>query len=422
MTRENTVSVLQRIQRRYQEIRWTKGKRIAVIAAILVLISVFFLLNGKDSGGVETMTIEPQNYQEKLVAVGQLQLADETTLVSEVTGEVATVGAEEGDIISEGSIIIFINDTDQDYQLEQKKADYENADAQYRHLVDFDYAAAKEDLNSQTSKKEDAQKSYDDASQLYQQGAISESDYQQYKVDYEAALAAWNTSKLKVQSLNESGSLRNASYAQLQSAKSSYEKAQNDQKKYHITVPWDSVLLKAYVNAHDRVQAGDALADIGKAGSYHVVTELDEKYFPYLTKGMNASISLGDPGANKSSEGVVEGITPKINSDTGTFTASIALPAEFPYQASDLTVNIEIVLKEQKDGITIPQQYLIDQSSFVYLYLDGKAVKTQIRYEAGPSSKLIVTEGLKKGDVIILPGNLVHDGASVKISKGAGAS
>lgn len=422
MTKENNGSVLQRIQRKYQEIKWTKGKRIAVIATIMVIITGLFLLNGKSSGVVEAITLEPQDYQDKLVAVGQLQLTDETTLVSEVTGEVVTVGAEEGDIISAGSIIIFINDADQDYQLEQKKADYENADAQYRHLVDYDYAAAKEDLISQTSKKEDAQKSYDSAAQLYQQGAISESDYQQYKVDYEAALAAWNTAKLKVQSLNESGSLRNASYSQLQSAKSSYEKAQNDQKKYHITVPWDSVLLKAYVNAHDRVQAGDILADIGKAGSYHVETELDEKYFPYLSKGMKASISLGDPGASGASEGVVEGITPKINSDTGTFTASIALPAEFPYQASDLTVNIEIVLKEQKDAIVIPQQYLIDQSSDVYLYQDGKAVKTQIQYEAGPSSRLLVTEGLKKGDVLILPGNSVHDGASVKISKEAGAS
>ena len=79
----------------------------------------------------------------------------------------------------------------------------------------------------------------------------------------------------------------------------------------------------------------------------------------------------------------------------------------------------EDVLKEQKNAIVIPGQYLIDQSSYVYRYENGKAVKTKIKYEAGPSTRLLVTEGLKNGDVIIMPEASVYDGADVKISKGA---
>jgi multidrug efflux pump subunit AcrA (membrane-fusion protein) len=403
-------------------INWTKRKRLAVTGLVIAVIFVFFLLNGKNGAEAEAMTVEPQKYEEKIIAVGQLQLAKETTLVSEVDGEIQTIGADEGSVISAGSVIISIRNTDLDFELEQKKAGYENADAQYQHLQEYDYAAAKGDLAGLTTKKDQAKKAYDAAGALYQQGAISQIDYLNYKADYETSLASWNAAKLKVASLGEGGALRSSSAAQLESARVSYESALNDQKKYQIAVPWNSVLLKTYVGEHDYVRPGDRLADIGEAGSSHVFTELDEKYFPYLSKGMKAVISVGDPGTADGTEGYVDVISPKINADTGTFEVKIGLPDKFPYLASDLTVNVEILIKEQENAIVISDRYLADKDGSVYLYRNGKAVKTSIRYEKGPSSNLLVTEGLKAGDTIIRPDSSVKDGKAVKINKRGGAS
>lgn len=400
----------------------TRKKLIAVAGFAVPVILAVFLLSGKNGNEVEAITVRLQKYEEKIVAVGQLQLAKETTMISEVSGEIKAIGAEDGDVIPAGSVIISIDDTDRDFQLEQKKAGFENAKAQYQHLLDFDYAAAKEDLAGQTSKKDQAKQSYEAAAELYQQGAMSKIDYMKYKADYEAAAASWNTAKLKVQSLEEGGALRSSTYAQLQSAQASYESALNDQQKYHITAPWTAVVLKTYINEHDYVQPGDQLADIGEAGSYHVVADLDEKYYPYLSKGMKAMISVGDLGKSDEMEGSVEVISPKINSDTGTFQVKIGVPEDFPYLASDLTVNVEIMIEEKENAIVIPGQYLIDGDSGVYLYRNGKAVKTMIQYKTGPSSNLLVTEGLKEGDTVIKPYPFVEDGEAVKISKGVGVS
>lgn len=401
---------------------WTGRKLIAVIGPVIAVVLVLFLLNGKSSGREEAMTIRLQKYEEKIIAAGQLQLAKETTLIAEVSGEVKAIGAEEGDVVSAGSILISIDDSDRGFQLEQKKAGYENADAQYQHLLDFDYATAKEDLTGKASKRDQAKKAYDAAVELYGQGAISQLDYLEYKADYEAVLAEWNSAKLKVTSLEEGGALRSSSYAQMQSARASYESALNDQKKYQIAAPWDTVLLNTYVNEHDYVRQGDRLADIGEAGSFHVVTELDEKYFPYLSKGSKATIYAGDPGKSEGTEGIIDVISPKINSDTGTFKVRIGLPDEFPYLASDLTVNVEIFLREKDNAIVIPDRYLIGRESSVYLYRNGKAQKVHIEYETGPSANLLVTAGLKEGDVIIMPNPSVQDGKTVKISKGVEGS
>ncbi len=404
------------------KIHWTKKKVLAIAFALLVLVFVFFLLEKNNSDGAESMTIQLQKYDERIVAVGQLQLTKETTLVSEISGEVIAVAAKEGDTVSAGAIIITIADLDRDYQLEQKKADYLDADAQYKHLIEYDYIAAKEDLNRLAYQKEQEQKSYDAAASLYAEGALSESEYLEYQSSYKAIVAQWNTAKLKVQALAEGGTLRTSAYSQMQSAQAIYDSALKDGEKYTISAPWNSVLLKAYVSQHDYVQPGDALADIGEAGNYHVVTELDEKYFPYLIKGMKATISLGDGGNGGDAEGSVDVITPKINEETGTFQVLISLPKEFPYQASDLTVNVEIQIEEKEDAVVIPQQYVIAKESSVYLYQNGKAVKTEIQYESGISSDVLVKEGLNEGDVIIRPGVGIEDGKTLEISKGDGAS
>lgn len=406
----------------WKRLNWTTRKLFALAALVIAFLLVFFLWNGKNGVKTETITIQPQKYEEKIIAVGQLRLEKETSLISEVSAEIQTVGAAAGDIVPAGTLIIALNHTDEDFQLEQKKAGYENADAQYQHLLNFDYVTAKGDLNSLTSKKDQAKKAYDAAEELYRQGAMSQVDNLEYKADYEAALADWNAARLKVESLGAGGALRSAAAAQLQSAKASYESALNDQQKYQITVPWDSVILKTYVNEHDYVRQGDRLADIGEAGSSYVIAELDEKYFPYLSKGMKALISVGDPGSADGADGYLNIISPKINNDTGTFEVRIGLPDQFQYMASDLTVNVEILIKEKENAVVIPDRYLIGQEASVYLYKNGKAVKTAIRYERGPSSNLLVSGGLRKGDIIIRPDSSVKDGMAVRIGKGGGAS
>lgn|GEM_PF-955300 len=407
---------------RLKMLNWTKKKKLALGIVILALVFIPFLLGRNNSTASEAIVIQPQKYTEKIVAAGQLQLSKETTLVSEVSGQIEHVGASVGDTISAGSVIISIDNSDQSFQLEQKKANYEDAAAQYQNLIESDYSSAKDALKSSESKKDQAKKSYDAAVSLFQEGAITQIDYMNYKTEYETALGEWNAAKLKAQTLGDGGSLRTSSYSKLQSAKAIYENALADQGKYQITAPWNSVLLKTYVNERDYVQPGSTLADVGEAGSYQIVTELDEKYFPYISKGMKAVISLGDNGKIGETEGSVDVITPKINEDTGTFEVRIGLPAKFPYLASDLTVNIEILLKERENAIVISDQYLVQNEDYVYLYKNGKAVKTAIKYEAGPSAKLLVTDGLKKGDIVIKPSASVQDGVSVKIQKGVEAS
>ncbi len=397
--------------------KWTK-KKIALLGIILLLlISSFFLFGGGKSDS-EYIKVKEQKYAEKIVAVGQLGMENQTQIISQVSGEIDYIGAKEGETVSAGALIISIYNSEQGFQTEQKNTTYLDVKEQYKSLIEYDYILAKEDFNRAALIKQQAEKAYTDAQTLYREGAISKDSLDDYQLTYESALNQLSAANLKFQAMGPGGSKRDSLYYKLENAKSVYESAVEDESKYKIMTNWDSVILGAYVQVNDTVKPGDVLLDIGQAKSYTVIAELDEKYFLYVTKGMKVDINIeGQQGATPL-KGEISIITPKINKNTGTFQIIIKLLSDIDFNASDLTVNLKIALTEKTNVIVIPDQYLIGNENFVFLYKNGKANKTEVVIERGPSSNIIVKKGLAEGDIVILPSDLIKDGASVKLKKG----
>lgn len=400
--------------------KWIAGG----VAVIIVAAAAFFI--GNMEKGIDAIKVESAPYTEKIVAVGQLGLAQETTLVAEVSGTVREITIQEGSTLTAGSVLIRIDEGDLAYQLEEREAVYLDSAAQYNTLISFEYASAKAEFERLTSLKTQAEAAYQDSQKLYNEGAIARTLMLNTKSTYESALSQWTTAKLRLEALGPGGSLRSAGASRLQGAEAQYNKAKDNADNYRIAVPWDAVVLKTYVAVGDLVQPGQTLADIGGTGGFMVAAELDEKYFPYLAKGLPVCIFVGEDRAGLV-KGSIENITPQINPNTGTFPIAIALPDDFPYQASNLTVNLEITLREIKNAIQIPSAYLMRETdevtgSYVFVYQKGSAERRAVKTEAGLSSFVLITEGLSEGDIVLSPAGGLSDGDRVNKYKEAGAS
>ncbi len=413
-------SIKQKVGNRFliiKNIKWTK-KKIALLGIIgfLLIISFFMFSGGKSES--EYIKVKEQNYAEKIVAVGQLGMENQTQIVSQVNGEIDYIGAKEGETVSAGELIISIYNSEQGFQTEQKNTTYLDVKEQYNSLIEYDYVLAKEDFNKASLIKQQAEKAYKDAQILYNEGAISKNSLDDYQLTYQTALNQLSAANLKMQAMGPGGSKRDSLYYKLENAKSVYESAVVDESKYKIKTNWDSIILGSYAQVNDIVKPGDVLLDIGQAKSYTVIAELDEKYFLYVTKGMKVDITIEGQQQADPLKGEISIITPKINKNTGTFQIIIKLLSDIEFNASDLTVNLKISLTEQTKAIVIPDQYLIGGEDFVFVYKNGKANKTEVVIERGPSSNVIVRKGLVDGDIVILPTDLITDGASVTLKKG----
>lgn len=397
--------------------KWTKKK--IMVGAIIGLLIIFFFIffNGKNVGA-DYMKVTEQDYVEKIVAVGQLGMENQTSVVAQVSGKIESIGADPGETVSAGSILISIENLDQKSLTDQKKSNYLDVLEQYNSLVDYDYILAKEDYNRVTLLKQQAQQAYRDAQTLYSEGAISKDSLDTYQNNFESAQNQWSAATLKVEAMGPGGSKRNSLYYKMENAKSIYDSSVEDEGKYKIKSNWDAVLLASYYQVNDTVKPGDLLMDIGQAGAYSAIAELDEKYFLYITKGMPANLTVEGQDKANILKGEIRVITPKVNKNTGTFQVNIKLMSPIEIQASDLTVNIEIILKETPKATVLPKQYLIGDAPSVFVYKGGKALQTKVELERGPSSNVIITKGLKAGDIVLLPSDTMKDGDSVKLKKG----
>lgn len=417
MNLKNFGSKLRELSSFVKNIKWSR-KKIVITSAVLLLLIASFLLFGENKGGADYIKATKGPYAEKIVAVGQMGMENQTSIISQVSGKVNLVGGSEGETVSKGSLLISLTNSDQESQKDQKESAYLDAQEQYDALVQYDYVLAKQELSRAELSMTQAQKNYQDAQLLYEEGAISKNSLVDYELAYQSAQLQGSTAKMKLESLGPSGTKRNSSLYKLESAKSTYESALLDEGKYKIVADWDAVILGAYVNQGDTVKSGDLLLDVGQDETYTVLADLDEKYFRYVAKGMKADINLDGQSKSEKLEGEISVVSPKINKNTGTFQVEIKILSKIPYHASDLTVNIEIILKQTENAIVIPKQYLLENEASLYVYKNGKAKRIEVEIEKGPSSNVIVKSGVKEGDTVLLPAPGVSDGQPVSLKKG----
>lgn len=342
---------------------------LVIIPLIIIVSAAFIILNRPEP--VEVLAIKEQPYSEKIIAVGQLKPEQETTLIAEVSGTIKSFVGAEGDIISSGTVLVEIEN--------QIRSEYDSASTEYSRL---------------RSLFSTAQTDYNNAKALFDVGAISQMELTAKQNAVQSVLSQQKAAKLQL------------------------EIAADNTGKYRVTVPWDSVLLKAYVASGDYVSIGQSLADLGSSKGYQVVADLDEKYFPVVKEGLPVLISVGDNREQFRSE--IESITPQINTETGMFQVRVSLSEQFPYQASNLTVDLEFLLMEKDRAIVIPEKYLLsgadfpaNNAGFVLLLENEKVKKQPIQITAGFSNNILITEGLKEGDLLLFPGDGFKEGDSV---------
>jgi membrane fusion protein (multidrug efflux system) len=350
-------------------------KKTVMVAALFFLILMAFIFAAfflTRPAPVEAYRVTEKPYAEKIIAVGQLGLEQETTLVAEVNGTVKNVSIKEGDILSSGLLLIEIEN--------QVTLESESAQSEYNRLS----------LLTSSTRLD-----YDNAQILYREGALSRTELNNKKMAYETALSQMKAAQLQLQI------------------------AQDNMGKYQIRIPWDSVLLKAYVEPGDYVRIGDSLAEIGSVGNYRILAELDEKYYPIVEKGMPVTISVGE-GHMGETRGEISSITPQINPNTGTFEIKIQVPSGFPYLASNLTVNLEILLVEKENALVIPQNFLLSEGKtagkgqgFVLRYEEGLARKIPVEIDSGFGSNVLITKGLQNGNLLLSPATGLIDGDRV---------
>ena len=197
--------------------------------------------------------------------------------------------------------------------------------------------------------------------------------------------------------------------AQLQAA---LDLARRQLAQYTVRSPISGLVLSRGVEAGQLVDPQTQMFTVADTSELFVEADVDESFSAYIREGLDAL--LLPVGATQPHAGSVVFASPVVDSATGgrririAFAESMALPV-------GLTVNASVIVDETDNALSLSRRAILTEGarSFVLRVENGIAVERAVSFLDWPADRVMVTEGLAAGDVVILDPETVEPGALV---------
>lgn len=337
------------------------------IISALLLSGMLILLSSCSSGdvkqdvttertvAVKTQVIAPVNRQITKTFTGSLQGEKQAVLYSKISEAVESVNVIEGEQVSTDKILIALDRTGPSSQVQQSQSVFLNSEKNYRKM-EF----------------------------LYKEGAVSESQFDASRTEYEVA-------------------------------KASFEAAE---QLINIKSPISGEVTSVDVSEGDFVQLGQKLATVATTGILKVKFGVNAGDVRLFKVGSEVYIT-GEDSAEKAS-GRVTAIAGSANPVTRTFEVEAEIANPDHAFKPGMFVRINFVVNSLGGITVIPRRAIVtlDGADVVFVVKDGKAVQRQLVIGTAIGDEVMINSGLAFGDTLVTLGqDYLEEGIGVRVTE-----
>ncbi len=293
---------------------------------------------------VNGVVIAPQNFESSLSLSGSIEGSEMVQIRSEISGLVKGIYFQEGSTVTQGQLLVKLNDTELQAQLKQ--------------------ALSKEKLAAETESR---------AKQLLKKEAISQEEY-------DVALAELNSLKAQTELIR----------AQL--------------SKTAIKAPFSGRIGLRSISAGEYLTPSATIARLVNSNQVKIAFSVPEKYAGKIDK--NSQIEFTIAGSTETFQAKIYAIEPGIETTTRTLQLKalannpkgVLLPGSF--------AKINLPLQRIKDALLIPTQSIIPVLRGKQVYISENGLAKPVMIETGPRTDkdVLVLSGLKVGDTLLTTG------------------
>ncbi|MBN2120712.1 MAG: efflux RND transporter periplasmic adaptor subunit [Candidatus Omnitrophica bacterium] len=186
-----------------------------------------------------------------------------------------------------------------------------------------------------------------------------------------------------------------------------------------VESPMDGIVGRVYVDKGMSVSPGTPVALVVDIDKVKVELDVPEKYLPKIGLEQTAMISV-DAYPGREFMGSVKKISPVIDLETRTAPIEILIDNEKHHLKPGMFARVRLIIEEHKEVPVILKESIIGQNakSHVYVIENDKARKRDIKLGIRQGAYFEVTEGLEKGELIVIMGQQkLYDGAPVVVEK-----
>lgn len=342
-----------------------------IIAAAVVLIVVLLINNRskreaaiiKEGTRVFAVTVESARYaklshDEKFI--GTTVAINDIQLLSETSGKVTEVLAEDGEHVTRNTTIVQVDD-------DLLKANYTLAEATFEKV--------KLDLDRYGT--------------LFKEGNISRNDYENVRIS-------------------------------LKNAEAQYVMARKYLQNARISSPIDGILVRRYVNVGSTVGPGTPVANIVDISRLKIKVSLPESDVIKVKDGMQVTIT-SEIYPGRTYEGTVSSVSVKAG-ESHTYTVEILLDNHEQLLKAGMFVNAIFHFTSEKKQLVIPMTALVGsmKDPKVYIVRNNIACLRSIRISGVTDEYMEVISGLSEGENVVVVGQTnLSDSAEVNVNRPA---
>lgn len=183
-----------------------------------------------------------------------------------------------------------------------------------------------------------------------------------------------------------------------------------------ILAPFTGKILVLNVEAGQVVDLGTVLLTLANLDGLVVETDVDEAYARQIALGQNTVLQL--TGETGTLAGHVSFVSTQVDLATGGLAVRITFdkPIKAPV---GMTVATNIIVEQLPEALTLPRSAIVtgESGAGFFVVRDGKAQHRPVTVIEWPAARLVVIDGLTKGDVVIVDAAGLVDGALVEVVK-----
>jgi multidrug efflux pump subunit AcrA (membrane-fusion protein) len=355
-------------------------------------ISLFFLLiTIISSCGTKQEQISPsqEKITESVYASGIIKSKNQYQVFSTVNGLIEEIIAKEGDLIKKNDPIIKIQNISSKLNAANAKlaADLasfnSNGDKLNELKANIDFAKTKLKTDSSLFER---QKS------LWSQQIGTQNEFEQRELAYKNSLTNYKTAILRY---NDSKKQLDFSSQQ---AKNNLEISTSFEGDFIIKSETDGRLYDILKEKGEMLTPQSPIAVIGDANDFIIELQVDEYDIIKIKLGQKIILNL-DSYKGQTFEAVVTKISTIMNERTRSFLITAEFTIKPPSIFPNLSVEANIVIRIKDNALTIPRNFLIDES----YVLNEKNKKIKVSVGLMDYKKAEILDGLKPSDIILKP-------------------
>lgn len=370
-----------------------------------------------------------------LNATGYIVAAHKIEVAAKVIGKVLWIGVDKGNHVTEGQVMVRLEDDEYRAQLQQARGQLANLQANLERLQNGsrpeEVAQALANLNVAKADLENARVSLERTRKLVQQGVLAQQALDDSQARYDQA-AAKVVSLQKTYELVKIGPRQEdiaAARGQVEQAKGLVAFAETNLANTVIRAPVTGTILERAVEKGEFVTTsfvGDrgakgyvvSLADLN---DLEVELDISQNDFAKLHGAQKGTITT-DAFPDRKYAGFIKEISPEANRQKATVQVKVKVANPDDYLRPEMNASVAFLSEEKPPAssseasrpvVVVPASAVRDNAVFVLL--EGKAIRRPVKTGATSTQGVRIEEGLIGGeDLILNPPATLKDGDRVR--------